>query len=217
MEIYGMLLSPYVARVVVAARAKGIKHKVVMPKDMKSPAYRKMSPFGKMPALKDGAVKLFESSVIVEYLEAKSKKNRLLPSNAKAAAKVRLAAAVFGEYVNAPTLQLFNHMNPAKRDQAVVDAKLAEISRGLSAAEGLIGKPYAAGKFSLAECYAIPTMFFLENMLPAFGVDKPLADYPKLIAYRARLAKDKLASTLLAEMAEALKGFLASQQAAQGH
>jgi glutathione S-transferase len=210
MDIYGSILSPYVARVALAARFKGLKHAVVMPKDgLKSPAFLKLNPLGKMPTLKDGKTVVYESQVILEYMEAKSRKRRLLPANAKAAASARLIAAVFGEYVQAPILALFRQRDPATRNQSVVDAKLAEIAKGLDVAESLIGKPFAAGKFSLADCYALPAVFYLNALLPQFGVTEPLGNRPKLKAYVAKLEKDKLTRGLLHEMTEELKTFRA--------
>lgn len=208
MEIFGSILSPFVSRCALAARFKGLKHTIAMPKDgIKSPAYLKMNPLGKMPVMKDGSVVLFESNVIVEYLEAKSKAKRLLPAAPKAAAKVRLTAALFAEYVQPATLALFSHRDPASRDQAVVDAKLMEIAKALDVAEAAVGKPFAVGKFSMADCYALPALFFVHMMLPGFGIQNPLGDRPKLTAYWGRLQKDKLASGVLKEMGEALKSF----------
>jgi glutathione S-transferase len=210
MEIYGSILSPYVCRVALAARFKGIKHTLSMPKDgIKSPAFLKMNPLGKMPTMKDGPLVLFESGVIVEYLEAKSKARRLVPAAAKAAAKARLIAALFAEYVQGPTLALFRQRDPATRDQALVDAKLAEIAKALDTVEAQMGKPFAAGKFSIADCYAVPALFFLNAVLPQFGVADPLGGRPRLAAYAAKLQKDKLTRGALAEMGEALKSFRA--------
>ncbi|MBL8643625.1 MAG: glutathione S-transferase N-terminal domain-containing protein, partial [Rhodospirillaceae bacterium] len=114
MDVYGGILSPYVARVVLTARHKGIKHKLKMPEGgLKSPAYLALNPLGKMPALKDGATVLYESAVIVDYLDAKFKKKRIVPAAAKDAAKARLLATVFAEYVQAPTMVLLRQRNPA--------------------------------------------------------------------------------------------------------
>ena len=114
MNIYGSILSPYVARCVLAARFKGVKHTLSMLKDgSKSPAYLKINPLGKVPAMKDGKLVLFESTVIVEYLNAKSKTNPLVPTNAKAAAKVRQIAAIFSEYVQPPIIAILRQRDPA--------------------------------------------------------------------------------------------------------
>ena len=72
MKIYGAILSPYVCRVLMTLRHKGIKHDVEMPADkLKSPDYLKLNPIGKIPTMKDGATILPESGVIVEYLDTK--------------------------------------------------------------------------------------------------------------------------------------------------
>ena len=213
MDIYGIILSPYVARCILAARFKGIKHALLMPKDgIKSPAYLKMNPLGKMPVMKDGKLVLYESNVVTEYINAKSKKKPLLPAAPKAAAAVRLTVAIFAEYVQPPVLALIKQINPATRDQGLVDAKLMEIAKGLDVAESVIGKPFAAGKFSLADCYAVPALFFLNAFLPRFGVKNPLGDRPKLSAYWAKLQKEKLTRTVLAEMGEGLKAMAARSQ-----
>lgn len=208
MDIYGVILSPYVARLVLAARFKGIKFKLVMPKDgTKSPAFLKMNPLGKMPVMKDGATVLFESAVILEYLEAKYKKKKIVPTVPKAGAQSRLIGAIFAEYVQSAVFALWRQSDPAKRDKSVVDAKLVELNGALDAAEKLIvAKPYAAGsKFTIADCYAIPALFFLHALLPRFGVDKPLAGRKKLNKYMATAKKDKLLGPVLVEMAEGLK------------
>ncbi len=88
-----------------------------------------------------------------------------------------------------------------------MDAKLIDVAMGLDVAESLIGKPFAAGKFSLADCFAVPALFFAHAMLPAFGIAPPLAGRPKLTAYWAKLQKDKLTGRVLQEMAESLQAY----------
>lgn len=208
MDIYGVMYSPYTARVVLAARHKGIKHKVSMPKDgLKSPAYLKLNPLGKAPVMKDGATVLFESGVILEYLDAKYKKKRIVPSNPKDMAQARLLAALFAEYVQPHVFPLWRQADPANRDQALVDSKLAEIKKGLDIIESrLKASPYAAGaKFTIADCYAIPTLFWVQALLPPVGVADPLGGRKKLTKYVAKARKDKLIGAVIAEMDAGLK------------
>lgn len=210
MDVYGGILSPYVARVIMTARHKGIKHKLIMPEGgLKAPQFLAMNPLGKIPTIKDGATVLFESSVIVDYLEAKYKKNRIVPAKASDGAKARLLAAVFAEYIQTPTLALFRQRDPKTRDQKIVDGKIAEVTKGLDVAEKLLsGKKFAAGaKLTIADIYAVPCLFFLYALLPAFGVNDPIGGRKKLAKYAAGMKKDKLASGILAEMAEGMKSF----------
>jgi len=210
MDIYGMILSPYVARVVLTARHKGIKHKMKMPAGgLKTPEFMALNPLGKIPTMKDGATVLYESGVIVDYLDAKYKKKRIVPAAAKDAARARLIATVFAEYVQPPTLALMRQRDPATRDQKVVEEKIADINRSLDVIEKLLsGKAWAAGaKFTIADVYAAPCWFFMSVMLPSFGMADATGGRKKLGKYVAKLKKDKMVSGVLAEMAEGLKNF----------
>ncbi|WP_439534516.1 glutathione S-transferase family protein [Polymorphobacter sp.] len=82
--LYGALLSPFVRKVMVFAREKGIEF------EMKSialgdpdPGFRAASPFGKMPALVHGDFSLADSSAIVQYLEALQPEPALIPAGAR--------------------------------------------------------------------------------------------------------------------------------------
>ncbi len=208
MDIYGVIYSPFAARVAFAASFKGFKYKIVAPKDgTKTPAFLKLNPLGKVPVLKDGKVVLFESSVIIEYLEAKSKKKRLVPTPAKAGAEARLLGALFAEYLQPSVLGLWQQIDPAKRDQAVVDAKLTDVARYLDIIEKrMSAKPYCAGaKPTIADCYALPVMFFLTNFMPRFGATNLLKGRKKLTKYIAFARKNKLTSGVLAQMDAALQ------------
>ena len=68
--VFGVSPSPFVRKVRVALAEKNIAYefKPVFPGD-NDPAFRKMSPLGKIPAFKDGEHTLSDSSVICAYLE----------------------------------------------------------------------------------------------------------------------------------------------------
>jgi glutathione S-transferase len=203
MTIYGVPFSPYVARVVLAAGAKGLKYKVEMPADgFKSPAFLKMNPFGKMPILVDGGVTLFESSVIVEYLEAKGKGKALLPKGAKAAAAVRLLATISDQYVQPLGRRMYAQWKGKCADQDAQRAIEADLAQGFDALERRMAKAkYAAGaRFSLADVYIAPTLFHMMGYAPLIGIADPLAGRKKLATYWQRLQKDKLVGALFAQM-----------------
>ncbi|GEM_PF-1386275 len=218
MEIYGSILSPFVARLVLAARYKGIKHKVVMPKDgLKTPSFLKLNPLGKMPTIKDGATVLFESGVILDYMDAKHKKKPIIPTSAKGGAQARLIGAVFAEYVQPAMFALFPQTDPANRDQKVLEEKLTALNQMLDVAEKMIvAKPMAAGaRFTIADCYAAPTLFFLHSIVPQVSSEPVLGKRTKLKRYYAKAKKDKLIGPVFEEMGEAMKAFLAQRQAQQ--
>ena len=84
MILYGSSLSPFVRKVLAYAAEKGIDLDVqrVGPGDP-NPDFRAASPFGKMPALRDGGYRLADSSAIVHYLEGKYPEPALIPADAE--------------------------------------------------------------------------------------------------------------------------------------
>jgi glutathione S-transferase len=211
MKVYGAILSPFVCRVLLALRYKCIAHEVLMPKDgMKSPEYLKINPMAKMPAIKDGTTILPESSVIVEYIESKYPKKAIIPGTAKGAATARLIATISDLYVQTPTTGLFRQRDPKTRDKELVKAKLAEIQHGLSILDGYLvaGGPWAMGKkFTIADCYALPALFFVDLVVPGFGVKDPLADHKKVKKYWNALKRDPMTKQALKEMSVMAKQF----------
>jgi len=71
MKLYGISLGPYVRKVAVVLRLKGLAFEVVpvMPGSDESPSFKAISPLLKVPAFSDGDLGLADSSVICEYLE----------------------------------------------------------------------------------------------------------------------------------------------------
>jgi glutathione S-transferase len=85
MKIYGFPLSPFVRKVVVAAREKGLDYELI-PANPNQPTdeFLKVSPFCKIPALEDGDFCLADSTAIVTYLDARHPEPALLPAEARA-------------------------------------------------------------------------------------------------------------------------------------
>jgi glutathione S-transferase len=90
MKIHGANLSPFVRKVLAVATIKGIdfEHEMVFP-GSDDPAYRKLSPLGKIPALEDGDLGISDSSVICEYLEETYPEISVLPVSAADRARCR--------------------------------------------------------------------------------------------------------------------------------
>jgi glutathione S-transferase len=202
MTLYGGKLSPFVARAILAARYKGMKFTLTTPADgTKTPAYLKIHPFGKVPALKDGATVVFESSVIVEYLDAKGKGKKLVPKAAKAAVKVRQIGAVAAEYVQSAVNKFFPFLQ-GSGDANALNAAQAELDRTLDVLEKAVVKgKYAGGaQFSIADVNVVPALCFASLITGKLGLGDPLNGRPKLKRYFAAMKKDKTAGAVIADM-----------------
>jgi glutathione S-transferase len=85
MVIYGSSISPFVRKVVVFAAEKGLDFKVKgVTLNSQEPQFRAASPFGKMPALRDGDFVLADSSAIVAYMDALKPDPALIPTEPRA-------------------------------------------------------------------------------------------------------------------------------------
>jgi len=93
MDLYFGSVSGNSARVVFALEEAGLPyrpHRLNVPAgDGRSPGYRALNPMGKVPALIDGDVRLWESNAINWYLAEKHPESRLLPSSIEARAAVQ--------------------------------------------------------------------------------------------------------------------------------
>jgi glutathione S-transferase len=84
MIIYGGSLSPYVRKAVVFAVEKGVDFEL---KPMQDPDFKVVSPFGKMPALRDGDFTISDSTAIITYIDALKPEPNLIPTEPKARAR----------------------------------------------------------------------------------------------------------------------------------
>jgi glutathione S-transferase len=88
MILLGTSVSPFTRKVLMFAAEKGIvlEHRSLRPGN-DDPDFRLASPFGKIPAFKDGDFTLADSTAIVAYLEAKFPNPPLIPTEPRARAK----------------------------------------------------------------------------------------------------------------------------------
>lgn len=97
MKLYSGPLSMFGAKAEIALREKGIDYEIEMvPFDMKAlytpkhAVVQRVNPKSQVPVLIDGALELFDSTQIFEYLEALKPEPALWPSEARARARARL-------------------------------------------------------------------------------------------------------------------------------
>src|SRR5947207_14921862 len=90
---WGTLRSTHAAKVKIVLEEKGLPYRLenLPPGHLwkKPPELLAVHPLGKVPAIDDGGVVIFDSSVINEYLEDRYPNSRLLPDDAVKRAAVR--------------------------------------------------------------------------------------------------------------------------------
>jgi glutathione S-transferase len=133
--------SPFVRKVRIAASILGLDSRIKIeaadtadPKD----TVRRQNPLGKIPALvlDDGLV-LFDSRVILDYLDHVAGGGRIVPADPKARfAALRLQALADG-IMDASILRIYEARwrDPAKHEPKWVDHQAGKVARGLASLE----------------------------------------------------------------------------------
>ena len=216
MKLYGSIVSPYVARVVMAARAKGLNLSCEAPPGggIKSPEFLRINPLGKMPVLEENARHVIESMVILDYLEDAYPQHPLLPASAIDRAGVRTLGRMSDAYLMTQLGPLFRNMNPAARNVAEADAAIAAIRKALGDIDKFVHPtgPYLAGKtLSQADCAVAPCIHTLHFVTTPFGVTNLFETAPALGRWWQYLQGDQTLGPVLQEQATAFRAFMASR------
>lgn len=89
--LFGVAPSPFVRKVRVLLLEKGVPHELQpvapFPPANATPEFRRMSPLGKVPALRDGDFEISDSSVICAYLERTHPDPPLYPADPRSFAR----------------------------------------------------------------------------------------------------------------------------------
>ncbi len=103
LKLFEHPLSPYVQKVKLALLEKGIPFETEMPDILAggSAEFATTNPRLEIPALVDGDVKVFDSTIILEYLEDKWPTPPMLPSSPAERARVRMLEEICDTYYEA--------------------------------------------------------------------------------------------------------------------
>jgi glutathione S-transferase len=211
LKLYGGLLSPFVMRPVLAARAKGHDLPVEQfPGGIKCDEYLALTPTAKMPLLVHGDFALPESQPITDYLDAALPGPALVPADAQGAARVRLLVRLADVYIVPHLGGLFG----ARDKPEGVPAAMA----GMAAALGYIehfrtgSDEFAHGdSFTQADAAFIPLFFFLDALDAGLGTAKLLDATPGLAAWWSRAKASDIGARAVAEQAAGLKAMFAAR------
>ena len=157
MKLIGSLASPYVRKVRIVMAEKKLDYEFVL-EDVWSPTstIHLSNPLGKVPCLvmEDGGA-MFDSRVIVEYLDTMSPVGKLIPSAGRERASIKCWEALADGVLDAGIMvRIERTQRPAeKQSDAWVDRQLGKIRNGLiSMAMALGDAPFCAGShLSLAD------------------------------------------------------------------
>jgi glutathione S-transferase len=192
MKLIGSLTSPYVRKVRIVMAEKKLDYQFELEDVWASNAILKSNPLGKVPCLvMDGAEAVFDSRVIVEYVDTLSPVGRLLPERGRERTEVRtweaLADGVLDAAVLARLEQHWSGRTEAQRCDAWIDRQLEKIHASLAAlSSGLAEKSFCTGiHFTLADIATGCALGYLDFRFPQIDWR---TTYPNLARLHAKLA-----------------------------
>lgn len=193
MKLIGALTSPYVRKVRVVMAEKKLDFQLVLEDVWNSDAILDANPLGKVPCLvMEGGDALYDSRVIVEYLDTLSPVGKLIPPSGRERAEVRtweaLADGVQDAAILARMEATWKGRSAEQRSQAWIDRQLSRVDSGVAAMSRLLGdKVWCNGNhLSLADIATGCALGYLDFRFP-------LIDWRARHANLARLS-DKLAA-----------------------
>src|SRR5882724_855064 len=197
-------LCPYVQRAVIALSEKGVAfERVDIDLANKPDWFLKISPLGKTPVLVVGDKAIFESAVILEYLE-ETQPNPLHPADALVRAEHR-GWIEFGSAVLNDIAGFY-----AAKDEATFKMKATQLEQKFARLEQrVVAAPWFDGeKFSLADAVFGPVFRYFDvfDEIGDFGI---LTDKPKLTKWRKSLAeRPSVRAAVSADYPALLRDFL---------
>lgn len=186
MRLLGSLTSPYVrkARIVLAEKRIDYSFELDNPWDEKS-RIPDANPLGKVPVLVlDDDSTLFDSRVIVEFLDSVSPISRLIPTNNREKIEVKRWEALADGVLDAAVAVVLERRRPAKqKSETVIKRQMEKIERGVAVmARDLGDKTWCTGNaFTLADIACGAALGYLDFRHGQF-------DWRVLHANLARLA-----------------------------
>ncbi|MCY7315726.1 MAG: glutathione S-transferase N-terminal domain-containing protein [Rubrivivax sp.] len=158
MKLLGSLTSPYVRKVRIVMAEKKLDFQLELEDVWGQDHILKSNPLGKVPCLvMEGGEAIFDSRVIVEYLDTLSPVGKLIPPTGRERVEVRTWEALADGVLDASILaRLEAHWAgraAGERSQAWIDRQMSRVMAALqSMNRGLGDKPWCNGNhFTLAD------------------------------------------------------------------
>ena len=187
MKLIGSLTSPYVRKVRIVMAEKKLDYQHELEDVWANDKIMASNPLGKVPCLVlAGGEALFDSRVIVEYLDTRSPVSRLIPEGSRERIEVRTWEALADGIVDAAILARLEQTWPGRtaeqRSTAWVDRQLHKVNAAVdSVSTGLADKPWCSGiHLSLADIAVGCALGYLGFRFPQIAWREKHANLAKL-------------------------------------
>jgi len=135
-----------------------------------TPELLAVNPFGRIPALRDGDLQLFETSAILRYLDEAFEGARLLPGNPRERARCEQWVSAINSYVYDAMVRRYVlkvlFAKDGKPERAIIDPALKDIAAHLAIFDAAYGtRDFLVGSaLCLADLFLAPILAYVEQM-----------------------------------------------------
>ncbi|CAL5192199.1 unnamed protein product [Lathyrus oleraceus] len=177
--LFGMVISPFVTRVEIALKLKGIEYKYVEEKagNLSEKAIKYNPVYKKVPIFVHNEKHISESIVILEYIDETWKQNPILPSDPYEKALARFwSKFIVDKLMNAARKAIFYH------DEKELEQGIEETTVALQLLENeLKDKFFGGDEIGIVDISAVIIAYWLPIIQEAFGLKLFTSEkFPKL-------------------------------------
>jgi glutathione S-transferase len=196
-KLCGFALSNYYNKVKLALMEKGVPFEEELVWADRSAALLENSPLGKIPYCETEHGVLFESQVIMEYIEDAYPQNPLMPADAFGRAKQRELVTFIELHLELVARELYGEAFFGGKVSDETKERVKKLLTRNAKALGKVAKfgPYIAGdQFTMADCAAmvhLPLVGMASKIVLGEDVlaEYPVRDYVKMLAERPTVQK----------------------------
>jgi len=194
MKLIGAVGSPYVRKVRMVLAEKKLDYQFV-PENVWSETTQigASNPLGKVPCLiLEGGEAVFDSRVIVEYLDTLSPVGKLIPSTGRERVEVKTWEALADGLLDASILARLEATwagrSDAQRSPAWIDRQMGKVTQSLQAMEmGMGEKTYCSGiHMSLSDIAVVCALGYLDFRFPQLDWRE---DHPRLVKLHDKMSQ----------------------------
>jgi glutathione S-transferase len=209
LKLFEHPLSPYVQKVKLALYEKGIEFTTEIPDILAGGGaeFAATNPRLEIPALVDGDVKIFDSTVILEYLEDKWPTPAMLPATPAERARVRMIEEICDTYYEAINWALYEIRVFKRATGALADTLVARAGEQIAAVNARLERElggrewFNGGAFGWGDLAVFPAV----NAAAFNGFPPPQG--AGLTRWLDRVRERPSAQKVLAAAAESMAGF----------
>jgi len=217
LKLYTSPLSPYSARVRASLYFKGLGVEMIKPSSlggMASPAFRAITPIGKIPVLVlDDGFTITESDSIVEFLEDRHPNPSLRPANPMLRARARMLSRMVELYVMGaigglqPMMPISLHQPPIAREEKRIAVHAAQLTKSLGDLEHFLSSegPHAVGsELSTADTTLASFIPFVRAVEGYLGQKGLVEAHPILAGLVSRFSETAVLQKVFTEVSAAM-------------